>query len=54
MPRQKMPLDPNLAAEAKSIAALAFRMALLKTFMLEKSAPPAQGNPNIRTSRKPR
>ena len=53
MPTRKMTLDPELAAEAKSIVARWHSAtALLKTFMLEKSAPPALANPNTRTSHK--
>ena len=39
MPKRKMTLDPELAAEAKSIVALAFRNGPIEDVHAEKSAP---------------
>jgi len=49
-----MTLDPELAAEAKSIVALAFRNGPIEGVHAGKECPPALENPNTRTSHKPR
>jgi hypothetical protein len=43
MPKQKMPLDPKLAAEAKSIVALAFRNGPIENVHTGKECPTCTG-----------
>ena len=49
MPKRKITLDPELAAEAKSLVALAFRNGPIEDVHAGKSAPLALENPNTRT-----
>jgi hypothetical protein len=49
MPNRKNTLGPQLAAEAKSLVALAFRNAPSRMFTREKSVRLAQENPNTHT-----
>jgi len=43
MPKRKMPLDPELAAEAKSIVALAFRNGPIENVHAGKECPTCAG-----------
>jgi hypothetical protein len=54
MLKRNVTLNPELAAEAKGIVALAFRNGPIEDVHAGKECPTALANPNTRTLRKPR
>ena len=48
MPKRNMTLEPELAAEAKSLVALAFRNGPIEDVHAGKKCPNCAGNPNTR------